>query len=153
MIEVDAVDAVDLSSIGDADARRAGFTSAAALLDELGDAGPVTRVRFHHVGGDPRHGLAADDHLDDAALRELDRRLARLDGARTERPWTQATLDAIAVGPGVRAADLATALGRSRDELKRDVRKLKALGLTESLEVGYRLSPRGRAYLDRRPSR
>ena len=29
---------------------------------------------------------------------------------------------------------------------KRDVRKLKELGLTESLPVGYRLSPRGRAY-------
>ena len=27
------------------------------------------------------------------------------------------------------------------------VRKLKALGLTESLEVGYRLSPRGAAVL------
>ena len=26
--------------------------------------------------------------------------------------------------------------------------KLKNLGLTESLEVGYRLSPRGRAYLE-----
>jgi ribosomal protein S19E (S16A) len=31
------------------------------------------------------------------------------------------------------------------------VRKLKELGLTESLEVGYRLSPRGRALLDREP--
>ena len=31
---------------------------------------------------------------------------------------------------------------------KTDVRKLKELGLTESLEVGYRLSPRGRAYLE-----
>jgi len=29
------------------------------------------------------------------------------------------------------------------------VRKLKELGLTESLEVGYRLSPRGRALLER----
>jgi hypothetical protein len=28
-----------------------------------------------------------------------------------------------------------------------NVRKLKALGLTISLEVGYRLSPRGQAYL------
>jgi hypothetical protein len=28
------------------------------------------------------------------------------------------------------------------------VRKLKELGLTESLLVGYRLSPRGRALLD-----
>jgi len=30
---------------------------------------------------------------------------------------------------------------------KRDVRELKELGLTESLDVGYRLSLRGRAYL------
>ena len=28
------------------------------------------------------------------------------------------------------------------------MRKLKAMGLTESLEVGYRLSPRGRAVLE-----
>jgi ribosomal protein S19E (S16A) len=28
------------------------------------------------------------------------------------------------------------------------VRKLKELGLTESLEIGYRISPRGQAYLD-----
>jgi ribosomal protein S19E (S16A) len=31
---------------------------------------------------------------------------------------------------------------------KRRVRQLKELGLTESLEVGYRLSPRGRAVLE-----
>ncbi|MEJ7721115.1 MAG: hypothetical protein WKF58_12005 [Ilumatobacteraceae bacterium] len=30
---------------------------------------------------------------------------------------------------------------------KLDVRKLKNLGLTHSLAVGYELSPRGRAYL------
>jgi hypothetical protein len=31
---------------------------------------------------------------------------------------------------------------------KRRVRQLKELGLTESLEIGYRLSPRGRAVLE-----
>jgi hypothetical protein len=30
---------------------------------------------------------------------------------------------------------------------KRRVRRLKELGLTESLPVGYRLSPRGRSFL------
>ena len=47
--------------------------------------------------------------------------------------------------PGVRAADLAGVV-RPRDALdfKRDVRRLKELGLTESLEIGYRLSPRGK---------
>jgi biotin operon repressor len=43
---------------------------------------------------------------------------------------------------------LAEALGRERFALKADVRKLKRLGLTLSLEVGYELSPRGRSYLD-----
>jgi hypothetical protein len=38
-------------------------------------------------------------------------------------------------------------VGREKLPFKRDVRKLKELGLTESLLVGYRLSPRGRALL------
>ena len=47
----------------------------------------------------------------------------------------------------MRAGDLADALGRERLPFKADVRKLKALGLTESLPIGYRLSPRGEAFL------
>jgi predicted DNA-binding transcriptional regulator YafY len=66
--------------------------------------------------------------------------------------WTRETLRAIRVGPGVRAADLARELGRPRDEFKRDVRKLKNLGLTISLEIGYRLTSRGEALLAHRPN-
>jgi hypothetical protein len=47
----------------------------------------------------------------------------------------------------VRAPDLAAQLGREKRPFKADVRKLKELGLTESLDVGYRLSPRGKAFL------
>ena len=68
-------------------------------------------------------------------------------GAATTDPGRRATLAMIATRPGVRAADLAASVGRERLAFKADVRKLKALGLTLSLEVGYRLSPRGRAYL------
>jgi hypothetical protein len=39
-------------------------------------------------------------------------------------------------------------VGREKHPFKLDVRKLKELGLTESLEVGYRLSPRGRAVME-----
>jgi hypothetical protein len=61
-----------------------------------------------------------------------------------------AVLDAIGRRPGTRAADLAAEeFGRERDPFKIDVRKLKNLGLTHSLEVGYELSPRGREYLRR----
>ena len=48
----------------------------------------------------------------------------------------------------MRAADLAAAFGREMLPFKVDVRKLKELGLTESLRPGYRLSPRGRAVLE-----
>ena len=56
--------------------------------------------------------------------------------------------------PGRFAEDVATfrqAGGRGLNvtaPFKLDVRKLKNLGLTYSLEVGYRLTPRGAAYLD-----
>ena len=44
------------------------------------------------------------------------------------------------------APDLAAAFGRETAPFKIDVRKLKNLGLTLSLPVGYMLSPRGEAY-------
>ena len=77
---------------------------------------------------------------------ELGRRLDRMADAR-------AVLALIAAKPGVRAAELAASLGRELRPFKAGVRRLKELGLTESLEVGYRLSPRGRALLDARASR
>ena len=57
------------------------------------------------------------------------------------------TLAAIDRRPATRAPDLAEGLGRETAVFKRDVRKLKELGLTESLEKGYRLSARGRALM------
>ena len=56
-------------------------------------------------------------------------------------------LAAIEQRPATRAPDLAESFGRDTAEFKVDVRKLKNLGLTLSLPVGYRLSPRGEAYL------
>lgn len=148
LIEIDAVTVVSPDSITDADARAAGYPGVGALSDNLRGAEelPLYRVEFHHAGADPRTALAAGEQMDAGQRAELDRRLARLDAASTHGPWTAAILDVIAAKPGVRAGDLAAALGRERDPFKADVRKLKNLGLTLSLEVGYRLSPRGAAY-------
>ena len=113
--------------------------------------GETYRIAFHLAGPDPRIALRADAALTAADRAAIAARLARYDAASRHGPWTEATLRAIAAAPGTRAADLAERLGR--DELakfKTDVRKLKALGLTESLEVGYRLSPRGRAFIEGR---
>jgi hypothetical protein len=149
MLEVEAVSVVDPARITAAEARRAGFPSSdavrAALRGAPGD--PVYRVQFHPVlEPDPRDELAADAALTVAGIAEIDRSLQRLDRASTSGPWDPATLAIIAERPAVRAADLAAALGRERAPFKLDVRKLKGLGLTISLERGYRLSPRGQAY-------
>ena len=151
VLAVDAVSEVDPAAISEDDARAAGFGSRAELLRRLerhGD-GPVYRVDFHHVGADPREALRQDAELPEEELARLRARLDRLDLAARDGPWTVAALRLIADRPGVRAGDLAEAAGRERLAFKTDVRKLKELGLTESLEVGYRLSPRGRALLER----
>lgn len=91
---------------------------------------------------------AASANLSADEVAELRKRLDRLDRASASEPWTRATLEIIAARPEVRAGDLAESLGRERAPFKLDVRKLKNLGLTISLTVGDRISPRGRAYLD-----
>ena len=54
-----------------------------------------------------------------------------------------------AAQPSIVSRVLALQAATEVPPFKRRVRQLKELGLTESLEVGYRLSPRGRAVLDR----
>ena len=75
---------------------------------------------------------------------EIDQRLERLDRASSHGPWTRPVLEAVAARPGVRAPDLAAGFGRETQPFKLDVRKLKNLGLTISLEVGFACRPRGR---------
>jgi len=149
VLAIESVRAVDPERITKADARRAGFRDPDGVRAALRPGPePVYRIAFHVAGPDPRIALREDAALDPAARAALAARLARLDAASRHGPWTERILRAIEHAPGVRAGDLAEELGRERLAFKADVRKLKALGLTESLEVGYRLSPRGRAYLD-----
>ena len=151
-IVVDAVDVVDPQRITAADARRAGFASKAAVIAELRGSEdlPTYRIRFHAAEGeDPRSQLAADARLSPEDIAQIRTRLERLDRASSHGPWTIAVLRTIDGSPGVRAPDLARRFGRETQPFKLDVRKLKNLGLTISLKVGYRLSPRGEEYLRR----
>jgi hypothetical protein len=151
MIEVEQVDVVDPAKITNADAKRSGYPSADAVRADLRgtDDLPVYRIRFHAVQGpDPRDELAGTGALSPEDVADITRRLDRLDRASSSGPWTRTTLALIAERPEVRAGDLADRVGRERAPFKLDVRKLKNLGLTLSLPVGYRISPRGRAYLD-----
>jgi hypothetical protein len=146
VLEFRRVEEVGEASITEDDARRAGARDREALLKRLRPEGRVYRVELAVKGEDPRVALRAalptDEELDAIA-----RRLDRMDKASPTGPWTTATLTLIAERPEVRAADLAPELGLERLPFKTRVRRLKELGLTESLERGYRLSPRGAAFL------
>jgi hypothetical protein len=149
MIEVESVDVVDASAISARDARRAGYAGVDDLVANLrGDTNlPIYRIAVHRLDSpDPRETLAADDRLAAIDLDQITARLARLDHASTHGAWTSTALTLIAERPDVRAPDLAASIGLETLVFKRDIRKLKALGLTLSQPVGYRLSPRGRAY-------
>ena len=129
-----------------ADAAPAGYDSLEKLRAEIpGDPGnPLFRVEVGFAGADPRVALRDDlTGLDDVVAR-----LERMDSGARREPWTRAVLELIAARPAMRAADLfADARYADLASFKRDVRRLKELGLTESLEVGYRLSARGAAVL------
>ncbi len=153
-VEVLSVEIVDLADISDADVGAAGYQTSADLRDSLQRHDDVAdrelyRIEFRLLDEpDPRRVLAEDDDLDAEAVAEISARLDRLDRAASGGPWTRRSLLLIEANPAVRAPDLAAMDGRDTKPFKLDVRKLKNLGLTESLRVGYRLSPRGRAYLD-----
>jgi hypothetical protein len=150
MVEVDAVDIVTPADIDEAQASEAGYGTVDELLADLrGDRdAPVYRVRLHRVDEpDPRAELAAKPALSQDDLARITARLARMDRSGAHGPWTAAVLAQIADNPGTVSTVLAEALGWERQDFKLHVRRLKELGLTVSLAVGYELSPRGLAYL------
>lgn len=149
LLAIDAVEPITDDDVTEDDARRAGFASRAALLAFLPERDEqLYRIRFRPGGVDPRAALRERADISPDERADLRVRLERMDARAPDGPWTRATLEVIAAHPATRAGDLAASLGRERLPFKADVRRLKALGLTESLELGYRLSPRGRAFLE-----
>jgi hypothetical protein len=148
-VVVDAIEETSVDELTTGLARRCGFPSLVDLLKTAkhGAGERVFVIGFHYDAGssarpEPKTGAPTAE-----ALAELVQRLETMDRRSQVGAWTVATLRAIEARPGVLAATLAQSLGRPRDEFKRDVRKLKKLGLTLSLEVGYRLTPKGQALL------
>jgi hypothetical protein len=133
-----------------AQALAAGFPDAKSAQKAL-DRRParhVYAIEVSFLAPDERPELAADDQLGDDDVGAISTRLQRWDDA-AEAPWTTQYLEMIAANEAVRAPDLAARVGLETPRFKRRVRQLKGLGLTISLDVGYRISPRGRAYLAR----
>jgi hypothetical protein len=148
MVAAESVDVVTPDSITEVQAQAAGYAGRSELLADLrGDPEqPLYMIRFRKLTEpDPRDVLRTAP-LTDADAAALAARLARMDTGK-HGPWTTAFLQLIADQPEVNSIHLAETLGWERFEFKLQVRRLKALGLTISYRIGYRLSPRGEAYL------
>ena len=114
----------------------AGFDSVAALVKWISakGSGDLYRIGITLAGPDPRVALRRSDDLTPADVLALRARLDRMDRA-AEQPWTHSTLRQIQRLPGVVSTELAAEAGQERQAYKIRVRRLKALGLTESLRA------------------
>jgi hypothetical protein len=148
LVEVTSISPAVEDQLSERDAADAGFDSVADLIKwcRAKGGGDLYRIGIILAGPDPRIELRRTDKLDPADVAALNAKLDRMDRA-AEYPWTRSTLRQILRLPAVVSTELAAEVGQERQAYKLRVRRLKALGLTESLERGYRLSPRGEAYL------
>lgn len=149
VVAIGSVTPIDPSDLSEADVAASGAGSPAELLSSLrGTSGQTLyKIAVWWHSPDPRDALSAQSELSHDQVEQISQRLANLDNRSSHGAWTHATLRRIADCPGQPARELAEALGRDKEALKLDIRKLKNLGLTHSLEVGYNIAPRGAAYL------
>ncbi len=139
-LAIDSVEVVDDAQVDDVAARRAGYASRDDLFTSLRGDGQLYRIRFHRLGEDPRVDLRQRAEMTAPEWSAITGMLQRND-------WARPYLRLIEESPGIVSTELAARAGVERPVFKQRVRRLKALGLTESLEVGYRISPRGQAVL------
>jgi hypothetical protein len=149
VVGIDDVKIVSADEITDRDAKKAGFRSRDELIADLYDRDEdIYKIKVHWVGEDPRKALRTNDKLSKKELDEIIGKLRKLDENSQRGNWTQLYLQMIHDQPNTHAAILAGQIGLDIPTFKPWVRKLKALGLTESLRPGYRLSPRGQKVLE-----
>jgi hypothetical protein len=148
-LSIQSVDQVAPEQISIAEANRAGYKSREVLLVELRarTEGEVYRIELGPLRPDPRIALRKTEVVTEAEIQDLQIRLSRLDSRAPNGAWTCRTLEVLKAHPGIRAGDICNLVGQAKESFKINVRKLKNLGLTESLGTGYRLAPRGEALL------
>ena len=150
VLAIHAVDPVAEDEISERDAKLAGFESKTDLLQDLQRReGILYRIRLSLAGPDERVVLRTKRQISKDEWDGLKQKLDQLDERSVNGPWVINFLSVVSTNPGVLSTTLASSLGLERKWFKEHMRKLKELGLTESLEVGYRLSPRGEAVLKR----
>jgi len=147
VLAIDDVRCIEARDIDAYAARLAGYEDREQLLAELRGEGTLYRIALHYAGADARLALREQAVSEPSELQALRAKLDALDRRAVDGPWTRARIALLRDNPGVRAAELAARVHMDTPHFKAQIRKLKELGLTESLELGYRVSARGLSVL------
>jgi hypothetical protein len=150
VLDIEDVREISIADLTETDAQQSGHASLAVLVEELTHQpkGAVFRISFRFAGPDPRQKLARQDDFLESERELIFTQMAKIDLRVGREGWSAKVLALIARSPGVAAQDLASSMDEEKTTFKKLVRHLKELGLTESLSVGYRLSPRGQKIAD-----
>ena len=149
-LRITSVKKINYNEITDKEIIEAGYANRKELDRELDrkTVGEIYRIKFKLEGDDPRIKLREHEDLSDVELDTLRKKFQALDARSKIKGWPLRILEAIDKEPGVLAIQQAKKLGYEKMWFKLHVRKLKNLGLTISLERGYKISPRGKVFLE-----
>jgi len=149
IIEILSIEKVQAATITERDAAHAGYNTKKELLAilEKREGGTIYKIGVGYYSEDPRIALREQSEINPVEIEHISEKLNRLDTYSRSGDWTREMLTVISENPHRKAADLAEITSRDKAWLKRNIRKLKNLGLTKSHNPGYTLSPRGEAYL------
>ncbi|HNU07991.1 MAG TPA: hypothetical protein PKO33_09520 [Pyrinomonadaceae bacterium] len=136
VLAIKNVEQIDRGQVTDEDIRNAGLGSRDDLC-EIDRKGDFYRITVKYVGEDPR--VAMRQNLDAVELASIREKVLAMGD------WATEYLREIGRRPNIHAQVLADDFGLEKLKFKARVRRLKALGLTESLRPGYKLSLRGEA--------
>ncbi|SEW51423.1 ASCH domain-containing protein [Chitinophaga arvensicola] len=145
VIEITEIIPWHVQQLSEEAAIAAGYKNLSALQQVLSkiSAGTLYKIRVRYYAADPRIELREQTSLTAADRDALLEKLKRLDQYSQQGDWTREVLNAIQQYPHSKAILLAGKLGREKEWLKLNIRKLKNLGLTISHTEGYSLSPLG----------
>ncbi len=145
LLEIVEVKSILKTTINQNELRDAGI-SETDLEEQLKREGDLYRIIFRYGSEDPRIKLQNElitTHNDFASLQN---KLIKIDNGKFG-PWTSTILKLIQQNPETLAQILADEMRVEKIWFKSQVRRLKKLGLTISLGIGYKLSPRSESYL------
>ena len=149
VLQIISITPIDFVNVSPDEIVKAGYNDMTEFENHIQrrKEGRLHRIEFNLAGEDPRLTLRERDALSQEEYHQIKKRLDRYDKSSKRGPWAYKIIGLIAEHPAMVSTKLAEKMEVDRFWLKGNIRKLKALGLTISLDVGYKLSPRGEAFL------